>query len=304
MNLLASWYHIKYIAPSTYFFKYTIVICIFFRYRPNLYLGFKMVGATDYIELDYIVDDLKDQKFQAPKTIIYAPTMDTGSDLYMHFYEKLCDAMPETDADDLLQCYFAMAGDETLDYIRAEFAGPHSRIRVLIATIAYGMGVDVKCVRRVIHWGGSKNALTYWQEVGRAGRDGTYSECQLFYIPAILRLVSYDEQFIMELRKLANLPQKKQKGIKGTCTRGSQTLNTYVDPLSCEQSLLSEAACEVEVSKSLPCFRHYLLFTALWLNGMQVPPGREDNQQCQLNNGSCALYKCCSFCRERCVCEK
>ena len=83
MNLLATWYQcIKCIAPSTYFLKYTIVICLFFRYRPNLYLGLKTVGATDYIELDYIVDDLKDKKFQAPKTIIYAPTMGTGSDLY------------------------------------------------------------------------------------------------------------------------------------------------------------------------------------------------------------------------------
>ena len=89
--------------------------------------------------------------------------------------------------------------------------------------------------------------------------------------------MSYDDQFIMELRKLANLPQKKQTGMKDTCTRGSQTLHTYVDPLSCEQSLLSEATCEVEASESLPCFRQYLLFTALWLNGMQVPPGLEDN---------------------------
>ena len=46
-------------STTNIFFKYTIVICIFFRYKPNLYLGFKMVGANNYIELDYIIDDLK-----------------------------------------------------------------------------------------------------------------------------------------------------------------------------------------------------------------------------------------------------
>ena len=73
----------------------------------------------------------------------------------MHLNEKLCETMPETDADDLLQCYFTMAGDETLGYIRAEFSGPHrkKRVRVLIAR----MGITVKCVRSDSLWGIQKS---------------------------------------------------------------------------------------------------------------------------------------------------
>ncbi len=45
-------------------------------------------------------------------------------------------------------------------------------IRVLICTVAFGMGVNCKSVRRVVHFGPSKSVELYVQESGRAGRDG------------------------------------------------------------------------------------------------------------------------------------
>jgi len=49
-------------------------------------------------------------------------------------------------------------------------------LRVLICTIAFGMGVEITDVRQVIHWGKSKSLLCHWQEVGRCGRDGSRSK--------------------------------------------------------------------------------------------------------------------------------
>ena len=54
-------------------------------------------------------------------------------------------------------------------------------IRVLISTIAFGMGIDCKQISRIVHFEPSKNIECYMQESGRAGRDGCKSKCILLF---------------------------------------------------------------------------------------------------------------------------
>lgn len=54
-------------------------------------------------------------------------------------------------------------------------------IRIMVATSAFGCGIDVKCVRGVFHYGLAWGMLEYAQETGRAGRDGNPAECQLHF---------------------------------------------------------------------------------------------------------------------------
>ena len=56
-------------------------------------------------------------------------------------------------------------------------------LSVVVATTAFGMGIDKPTVRRVVHWGPSRTLEAYYQEAGRAGRDGNAAECVLLWNP-------------------------------------------------------------------------------------------------------------------------
>ncbi len=65
--------------------------------------------------------------------------------------------------------------------IVSSFCNSASPLRIVIATIAFGMGLDSPCIRQVIHWGPSSQIEDYVQEVGRGGRSGKVSLAVLYF---------------------------------------------------------------------------------------------------------------------------
>lgn len=66
--------------------------------------------------------------------------------------------------------------------ILSAFCSSTSKLRVVVATTAFGMGLDCPNVRKVIHWGPSGDIEQYLQETGRAGRDGLNARAVLYNV--------------------------------------------------------------------------------------------------------------------------
>ena len=78
--------------------------------------------------------------------------------------------------------YHAGLSDEERRKMQEDFL--YDRLLVMVATNAFGMGIDKSNVRYVIHYNMPKNMEAYYQEAGRAGRDGEPGRCVLLYAPA------------------------------------------------------------------------------------------------------------------------
>ena len=163
--------------------------------RPNL--SFSVMRTPK--RMDYVVDYVRRHSHE--NGIIYCSTRKDVE----RVYDNLTRAGIQTGY------YHAGLSDEMRKDMQNKYA--FDQLQVMVATNAFGMGIDKSNVRYVLHYQMSRNMESYYQEAGRAGRDGAPAECILLYSGQDVRVHKYlieqghlePQREQVELRKLQSM---------------------------------------------------------------------------------------------------
>ncbi|BBA79903.1 ATP-requiring DNA helicase [cyanobacterium endosymbiont of Rhopalodia gibberula] len=141
--------------------------------RPNLYYDVKPKERHSY---NTLLTYIRGQKGTG---IIYCLSRRSVDKIALYLQKDGIEALP----------YHAGMNDQTRRLNQNRFI--RDDVQVIVATIAFGMGIDKPDVRFVIHYDLPRNLEGYYQESGRAGRDGEPAKCTLFFSLSDLKRIEY-----------------------------------------------------------------------------------------------------------------
>ena len=150
--------------------------------RPNVYLDLlktteKSIEQTFY----WLVQKIKRNREDCPRYLVFCRNHSHVRTLYSYFDKELRSIFGYNSLP--YQMFHGSTDDEAKAYITRNFSDPNGEVRVLFATIAFGMGINCQNLHNIIHYGPPCNLDDLCQETGRAGREGVQSFATLIIYP-------------------------------------------------------------------------------------------------------------------------
>ena len=153
--------------------------------KPNLI--YRVQGKTTIDDVfTPLVHRLRNERGKMARVIVFCQKCEDCAALYEFFLSSLKEEFtepvgaPNLARFRLVDMYMSATHNSVKESIVKSFCECNNHLRVVICTIAFGMGVDTVGVRQVIHWGVASDVESYVQESGRAGRDGDVACATIF----------------------------------------------------------------------------------------------------------------------------
>jgi len=188
--------------------------------RKNLKLKVVSLRAGGWAaNLAFLVDSFK--AGDKSSTIIYVATTKTVDDIVDWLQPEL------SQHGGVVMPYHAKLGNAQRTNAHKSFLV--GKCHVIVATVAFGMGIDKPDIRRVINYGPPKCLEDYYQQVGRGGRDGKPTQCTLIHSEQ--ELTNFSSDFYT---------RDKDAAMKALHIEGIEKMRAYVNSSSCRRILLMQ----------------------------------------------------------------
>jgi len=156
--------------------------------RDNIKYSVESHGRMDIL-CEQLTTKLLLLRLDFPKTLIFCKTVAECTSMYKTLRRALDKdfteppGYPDYHQFRLVDMYTRASSEKMKEKVMRSFITAGSKLRILIATTAFSMGVDCPDIRNVIHYGSPANVEQYVQETGRAGRNGIFSSALLYGKP-------------------------------------------------------------------------------------------------------------------------
>ena len=133
-----------------------------------------------------LAHELLDLRDKSPKTVLYCRTLLECAEVYALLKQCLGPniteppGLPNILEFRLINLFTAASTAEMREKVLAEFSKKETALRLLIATSAFGLGIDISDITRIINWGAPNTIEELVQQTGRAGRDGRAADGILY----------------------------------------------------------------------------------------------------------------------------